>query len=168
MKKFILFLYDFSILKKESRTKSDKKNLIRIALVNEEPGADLSKVPILTYRLEVLEFKSKEEIFKMTDPDQESIIIERADGPPDEKQIFCKQILPGENYINLPKFTLTPMQRKVMELLTEGLQMKEVAATLNLSYHTVKNHVWKAYEKMEVNSIGEAVERYVRYRNLLN
>lgn len=168
MKKYILFLYELRPAKKNYRLNSREHNIIRFALVDEENKDENSRVALLTYRLEELEFRSKEDILKLIESGQESIIIERANGTDDEKQIICKQILPGDNYINMPSFILTPAQKRVMDLLTEGKQAKEIAAALNRSYHTIKNHIWRAYGKMEVRSVTEAVERYMRYRNVLN
>ena len=168
MKKYILFLYELALSRKRSGLKSHDHNIIRFALVDEDDNVENSRVAVLTYRLEELEFIPKEEILKMLGSGQEGIIIERAEGGLDEKQVICRQILPGEDYIPIPKFTLTPMQKKVMDRLTDGLQAKEIAEDLKLSYHTVKNHIYNAYGKMEVKSVSEAVERYVRYRNVLN
>ncbi len=168
MKKYILFLYELALSRKRSGLKSHDHNIIRFALVDEDDTPENSRVAVLTYRLEELEFMPKEEILKMLGSGQEGIIIERAEGGLDEKQVICKQILPGEDYVTIPKFTLTPMQKKVMDRMTNGLQAKEIAQELNLSYHTVKNHISNAYEKMEVRSASEAVKRYLRSRNVMN
>ena len=50
---------------------------------------------------------------------------------------------------------LSESQRRVLGLLLEGKAEKEVAAKLNISPHTVHNHVKEIYRKMEVNSRPE-------------
>ncbi len=52
---------------------------------------------------------------------------------------------------------LTIREKEVLHLLTEGMSYKMVADKLNISYNTVNSHIKKIYEKLSVNSLGEAV-----------
>jgi DNA-binding NarL/FixJ family response regulator len=57
---------------------------------------------------------------------------------------------------------LSPREREVLRLLASGLAKKEVAAQLNLSFHTIDNYVRRIYAKLHVNSVGAAVARALR------
>jgi DNA-binding NarL/FixJ family response regulator len=61
--------------------------------------------------------------------------------------------------------TLTPRQREVLQLLAEGLAMKEVAARLDITSRTVAFHKYSIMEAIGVKTNAEllryAVERYV-------
>lgn len=47
---------------------------------------------------------------------------------------------------------LTKTEQKVARLMAKGYTYKEIAATMVISYHTVKKHVENIYEKCHVNS----------------
>jgi DNA-binding NarL/FixJ family response regulator len=52
---------------------------------------------------------------------------------------------------------LTSREQEVLQLLAEGLGNSELAAALKLSEHTVKNHLFRIYEKLGVSNRMEAV-----------
>jgi DNA-binding NarL/FixJ family response regulator len=52
---------------------------------------------------------------------------------------------------------LTQREKEVLKLLTDGMSYKMVAARLDISYYTVNAHIRKIYQKLSVNSLGEAV-----------
>ncbi|MFT3908960.1 MAG: response regulator transcription factor [Ferruginibacter sp.] len=54
-------------------------------------------------------------------------------------------------------YNLTPKETEVLKYLSQGLSYKMVADKMGISYFTVNNHVKKVYEKLQVNSLGEAV-----------
>jgi DNA-binding CsgD family transcriptional regulator len=45
---------------------------------------------------------------------------------------------PGDS--NSSRFGLTPREREILQLVVDGLSMKQVAARLELSYHTIDSH----------------------------
>jgi DNA-binding NarL/FixJ family response regulator len=63
-----------------------------------------------------------------------------------------------------PEYGLTPRERDVLQLLTEGLSQRGIAECLHVSPHTVNTHVQHLYEKLHVNSGIEAVVKAVRER----
>jgi pSer/pThr/pTyr-binding forkhead associated (FHA) protein len=56
---------------------------------------------------------------------------------------------------------LSDAQKRVLDLLLDGKSEKEVARRLEISPHTVHNHVKEIYKKMEVNSRPELLALFV-------
>ncbi len=54
---------------------------------------------------------------------------------------------------------LSERELEVLELVSEGLSNKEIAGKLFVSINTVKTHLQKVYEKLEVNRRTQAVEK---------
>jgi len=54
-------------------------------------------------------------------------------------------------------FELTQRQRQLMSLVAMGLSNKEIAANLNLSEFTVKNHIYRFMKQVDAQSRHEAV-----------
>src|SRR5919199_4129459 len=61
---------------------------------------------------------------------------------------------------------LSPRERQILELLAEGLRVKEIADRLSLSPATVHTHVRNAIAKLEVDTRTEAVALAVRFSYL--
>lgn len=59
--------------------------------------------------------------------------------------------------------TLTAREVEVLQLLAEGNSYKMAAAQLDISFHTVNTHIKKIYEKLHVQSLGEAIAYYYRH-----
>lgn len=57
---------------------------------------------------------------------------------------------------------LTPRETEVLERLAQGARYKEIADQLAISIETVKNHLRKIYEKLQVTSRTEAAARFLR------
>jgi DNA-binding NarL/FixJ family response regulator len=53
--------------------------------------------------------------------------------------------------------TLTPRQLQLLRLVADGKTNKEIAATLNLSQFTVKNHMRRVMRQVEAASRHDAV-----------
>jgi len=54
---------------------------------------------------------------------------------------------------------LSPREKEVLELVAKGLLYKEIAEQLNISFHTVRQHVGKIYEKLHVQNKTEAINK---------
>ncbi len=52
---------------------------------------------------------------------------------------------------------LSAREEEVLHLLSEGLTNREMAASLNLSEHTIKNHLFHIFDKLGVSSRTEAI-----------
>ena len=57
---------------------------------------------------------------------------------------------------------LSDRERAVLIALAEGQQYKEIADSLGISINTVRNHVKRTYEKLQVNTRLEAVRKLGR------
>lgn len=56
-------------------------------------------------------------------------------------------------------FALTPRESEITLLILKGMQSKEIADTLFLSHHTVKNYITQVYSKVSVKSRFELINR---------
>jgi DNA-binding NarL/FixJ family response regulator len=54
---------------------------------------------------------------------------------------------------------LSSREYDVLNLLVKGKSYKMIASELNVSYETVHSHIKKLYQKLQVNSVGEAVSK---------
>jgi DNA-binding NarL/FixJ family response regulator len=59
---------------------------------------------------------------------------------------------------------LTPRQRDVLKLITEGRRMKEIAALLKLSTRTVETHKYEMMQVLGVQSTAELVRYAIEHR----
>lgn len=71
-------------------------------------------------------------------------------------------------YFSQPKFSqeaevLTKREREILELLSQGLLYKEIAAKLGLSKGTVHIHIHNIYEKLQVDNRTEALNKAFRH-----
>ena len=73
----------------------------------------------------------------------------------DEARAF---LLPAAS--ETPTFaSLTPRQRELLELVAQGRDNAQIAATLGLSEKTVRNHISAIFSKLEVESRAQAIVR---------
>ena len=61
---------------------------------------------------------------------------------------------------------LTPHETRLLGLLVEGHNYTTAAKILNVSYNTVKFHMRRIFQKLEVNSKSAAVAKALQYRLL--
>ena len=54
---------------------------------------------------------------------------------------------------------LTNRERDVLECLAKGMLYKEIAEQLGISFHTVRQHIRKMYEKLHVQNKTEALNK---------
>lgn len=71
-------------------------------------------------------------------------------------QSFQQQAVQAE-YIQL-----TEKEKEVLKYLVEGLSYKMIAEKVCLSFHTVHTHLRHIYEKLHVNSKGEAINKAIK------
>ena len=86
-------------------------------------------------------------------PELERVIVERLDG-----------WSPGTDQRDDRLDVLTPREREVLQLLTEGLDGARIAKRLFLSQATVRNHIQHILAKLGVHSRVEAVAFALRRR----
>ncbi len=106
-------------------------------------------------------------LLKTTPPDKitEAIREVLEGGAPMNPQVarlvldrFAAMSAPTEAY------GLTERERKVLELMVNGLIKKEIADKLSLSYHTIDSHLRNIYQKLHVHTRAGAVVKAVRER----
>jgi len=71
---------------------------------------------------------------------------------------FSTQTNIEEKTTNLP---LTDREMQLVELLSQGLLYKEIGEKLGITTGTVKQHIHKIYDKLQVNNRTEAINRYL-------
>ena len=57
---------------------------------------------------------------------------------------------------------LTEKEKEVLKLLVDGLSYKMIADELNVSFHTIHTHLRNIYQKLHVNSKGEAINKAMK------
>jgi len=101
-------------------------------------------------------------------------ILKQAAG--DELVHAIKAVAGGNNYVsplltNVPvgpspviahKKNLTPRQREVLELISRGLTMKEIAAQLNISTRTAESHKYEMMQALGVETTAELLKYSLR------
>ena len=87
-----------------------------------------------------------------------------------------REVAHGNNYVSplltdlpdepLPiqtqKTTITPRQREVLELISRGLTMKEIASHLNISTRTAESHKYEMMQALGVDSTAELIRYSLR------
>ncbi len=63
-----------------------------------------------------------------------------------------------------PDYGLTNREKQLLKLLVEGFSYKMIAAELLISIDTVRSHIKKVYEKLNVHSVSEAVSKAIRQK----
>jgi two-component system response regulator DevR len=81
--------------------------------------------------------------------------------PPQFCKVLFKTLAAGPNETKndsgSTQSDLTQRQRQLMSLVAMGLSNKEIAANLNLSEFTVKNHIYRVMKQVDAESRHEAV-----------
>jgi RNA polymerase sigma factor (sigma-70 family) len=57
---------------------------------------------------------------------------------------------------------LTPRQREVLQLVSEGLSAKEIASLLNISARTVEFHKYRMMEDLNLRTIAELIQYAIK------
>jgi DNA-binding NarL/FixJ family response regulator len=81
--------------------------------------------------------------------------------PPKFCKVLFKTLADGtteeKDERGISQFELTQRQRQLMSLVAMGLSNKEIAANLNLSEFTVKNHIYRVMKQVDAQSRHQAV-----------
>lgn len=81
-------------------------------------------------------------------------------GSPMSSSIARKVIASFHNsQIKQTEYNLTPKENEVLELLAKGFRYKEIADKLFVSIETVRSHVHHIYEKLQVSSRTDALNK---------
>lgn len=64
------------------------------------------------------------------------------------------------------QYGLSPRERQILTMLVEGLVKKEIAAKLNVSFHTIDHHLRNIYAKLQVQSRSGAIAKALKERLL--
>jgi len=72
-------------------------------------------------------------------------------------QSFLKPVAKPE-----PTADLSPREREVLDLLSQGLMYKEISEKIGVSYETVHTYIRRIYEKLQVRTRTEAVAKFLR------
>jgi DNA-binding NarL/FixJ family response regulator len=72
-------------------------------------------------------------------------------------QIVQQPLSSAQNKTNENLFQLSEREKEILQLLSQGLEYKEIAAKINISPNTVKKHSINVYQKLHVNSKAQAL-----------
>ncbi len=72
-------------------------------------------------------------------------------------KVYSNEFRRNENAIEY--LQISDRELEVLELVAKGYSNKEIASNLFVSVNTVKTHLQKVYEKLEVNRRTQAVEK---------
>ena len=87
-----------------------------------------------------------------------------------------REVAQGHNYVSplvthrpaelltvpTEKATITPRQREVLELISRGLTMKEIASQLNISTRTAESHKYEMMQTLGVETTAELIRYSLR------
>jgi DNA-binding NarL/FixJ family response regulator len=82
--------------------------------------------------------------------------------PPEHARRLVAPRAPGVALAGPPAESLTPREREVLELLSQGLPNKLIAQRLQISEHTVKFHISSIFAKLGASSRTDAISRGAR------
>ena len=81
-------------------------------------------------------------------------------GSPMSSQIARKVIASFQHKNSIDESdVLTPKEKEVLKALAKGLRYKEIADEFNVSIETIRSHARKIYEKLQVQSRTEALNK---------
>lgn len=80
-------------------------------------------------------------------------------GSPMNAQIARRVISSFQNTSIPAAEILTPREKEVLGLLAKGLRYKEIAVQLHVSMETIRSHARRIYEKLQVQSRTEAINK---------
>ena len=63
-----------------------------------------------------------------------------------------------------PAHALTPHEARIVQMLAEGDSYQEIGDRLGITINTVRNHIRRIYEKLQVHTKSKAVSKALRQR----
>ncbi len=91
-------------------------------------------------------------------PDIKRALLEVLAGGSPMSPAVARHIVRYFRPVALPS-PLTPREQQVVEAIEQGLSYKQVAERLGMSLNTVRSHIRTVYEKLQVNSKAELINR---------
>lgn len=67
---------------------------------------------------------------------------------------------------NQEDYNLSNREKQVLQQLVTGKSYKFIASELHISYETVHSHIRRIYQKLQVNSVGEAISKTIHQQIL--
>ena len=81
-------------------------------------------------------------------------------GSPMNAAIAKKLVMKFQKRVStLNQYNLTPKEHEVLQLMSKGYLYKEIAAELNNTVNTIKQHIRHIYEKLHVQNKAEAINK---------
>ncbi len=75
--------------------------------------------------------------------------------------------IPGKLTDAQGKVLLSGREEQIVSLVAEGMKNREIAELLGLSEHTVKNHLFRIFERLGISSRAELILYLFSHRNLV-
>ena len=104
-------------------------------------------------------------LLKRTPPSEllEAIRDVHTGGAPMSSQIARKVVASFRNVAPTnPTAELSPREQEILGWLAQGFLIKEIAERLGIGFDTVRTHIRRIYEKLQVHSRAQAVAKFLR------
>ena len=93
----------------------------------------------------------------------QAIIDIKSGGSPMTSSIARKVVSSFSKVTELQdQFSLTTREKEILTCLEKGLRYKEIAFNLCISMDTVRSHIRNIYEKLQVQSRTDALNKYYK------
>ncbi len=154
----ILMDIDMPVISGIEAVKLIKKEFPNILIIMQTVFEDDDKI------ISAIEAGADGYILKSTKPDKlTDAILDVIDGGAPMTASVAKKVLQHFSGVNkkskLHFSELTHRENELLQLLTKGLSYKAIAVELDISFNTVKNHIKNIYTKLNVNSVGEVMNK---------
>ncbi|TSI02647.1 LuxR C-terminal-related transcriptional regulator [Lysinibacillus sp. BW-2-10] len=120
-------------------------------LTQEEKTALDFVCKLISIKYMLTNWKLQEPILVESNPDHEEIALYEIDKITDLHKV-------------IEQLPITKREQEILDLILEGLNNQEVASYLNISSHTVKNHITNIYRKLNVTDRVQAMVKIYRIK----
>ena len=112
---------------------------------------------------QALEYGASSYILKSSKPEfllQSILEVHNGGSPmsPDIARKLVQRFRQKENK-NVAILNITPREKEILELLSQGLFYKEASDQLGISINTLKRHIYNMYQKLQVDNKTEAINK---------